>query len=121
MAKIVIVDDSKLARDEVTRALEDAGHEVIGVDPASLYDVLKVVREGRPGLVITDYNMPSLRAESLVRALREDPFLGGLMVMVLSANRDAEAVRSMLERGVDGFAFKGNTAVLVERVRELLG
>ena len=120
MAKILIVDDSKLARDIVGRSLEDAGHEVIGVDPISLYDVLKVVREGRPELVITDYNMPNLSAESLVRALREDQFLKGLRVMVLSANRDAEAVQSMLQRGVDGFAFKGNTAVLVERVREQL-
>jgi len=121
MAKIVIVDDSKLAREIVCRALEEAGHEVLMADPLSLYDVLKVIREGRPSLVITDYNMPSLKAESLVRAVREDPFLKGLLVMVLSANRDAEAVRSMLERGVDGFAFKGNTAILVERVRDLLG
>lgn len=83
--------------------------------------MLKVVREQKPDLVITDYNMPHLHAESLVRAIREDQFLKGLPIMVLSANRDAEAVRSMLERGVDAFAFKGNTAILVERVRELLG
>ena len=65
--------------------------------------------------------MPLLSAESLVRALREDPFLKDLKIMVLSSNHDADAVKAMLDRGVDAYAFKGNTGVLVERVRELLG
>ena len=45
MAKIVIVDDSKLVRDLVARSLVDEGHEVQVVDPISLFDVLKVVRQ----------------------------------------------------------------------------
>jgi CheY-like chemotaxis protein len=120
MTKIVVVDDSKLARDLVARALAEAGHEVHPVAPTSLYEVLKVIREVLPRLVITDYNMPILNAETLVRTLREDPFLKDLLVMVLSANRDADVVSAMLQQGVDGYAFKGNQAVLVERVRALL-
>jgi len=121
MPKILVVDDSKLARDIVARLLVDAGYESIVVDPISLYDVLKAIREAMPDMVITDYNMPFLSAESLVRAIREDQFLKGLVVMVLSSNRDAEAVGSMVQRGVDGFSLKGNNAVMIERVRELLG
>ncbi len=65
--------------------------------------------------------MPRLSAESLLRALREDQFLTDLVVMVLSSDQDAGLAGSMLNRGVDGFAFKGNTAVLLEHTKDLIG
>jgi two-component system phosphate regulon response regulator PhoB len=121
MAKITIVDDSKLVRDLIRRSLGDLDHEVQVVDPQSLFDVLKAVREFMPALVITDYHMPNCSSESLVRALREDPHLKALKILVLSAHHDDEAVKRMMQRGIDGFLFKGNTPMLVERVRALVG
>jgi CheY-like chemotaxis protein len=120
MAKIVVVDDSKLARDVVGRAMEDAGHTVVTVDPISLFEVLKAVREFMPQVVITEYQLSRCNSESLVRTLREDPFLKDLKILALSSYHDAEAVSRMVERGVDSFLFKGDAATLVERIRYLL-
>lgn len=120
MARIVVVDDRKLARDIDARSLTDAGHEVHLADPASLFEVLRAVRELQPRMVILDNELPHVSAETLVRVLREDPFLKDLLILVLSANHAADAVSRMLRQGVDGYAFKGNQAVLVEHVRSLL-
>jgi len=121
MARITLVDDSKLVRDLIRRTLVDAGHEVQAVDPLSLFDVLKAARDFNPTALITDYHMPHCSAESLVRALREDPVLHGIKVLVLTAHHDDETVSRMLDRGVDGFIFKGNTTTLLDRVKELIG
>ena len=121
MARIAIIDDSKLVRDLISRSLDEAGHQVLAVNPASLFDVLKAAREFKPDAVITDYHMPNCSAESLVRALREDPLLELVKILVLTAHRDDDAVKRMLDRGVDGFVFKGNTATLLDRVKELVG
>lgn len=120
MAKITVVDDSKLVRDLISRSLVGLGHEVQAVDPLSLFDVLKAVRGFMPEVVITDYHMPHCSAESLVRALREDSSLKHLKILVLSAHHDEDIVTSMLQRGVDAFVFKGHTPTLLARVRELI-
>jgi CheY-like chemotaxis protein len=121
MPRIAIIDDSKLVRDLVSRALEDAGHQVLAVNPMSLFDVLKASREFKPDAIITDFNMPSCSAESLVRTMREDPQLMNVKILVLTAHHDGETVKRMLDRGVDGFLFKGNITTLLERVKELVG
>jgi two-component system invasion response regulator UvrY len=121
MPRILVIDDSKLVRDLIGRTLGEAGHQTQAVNPTSLFDVLKAAREFKPDAVITDYHMPACSAESLVRTLREDPLLEQVRILVLTAHRDDDAVKRMLDRGVDGFVFKGNTATLLERVKELLG
>jgi len=90
------------------------------MDPLSLFDILKAVRESMPSLVIIDCLQSCCNAETLVRAFREDPFLKGLKVMVFSAQHDAEVVEHMLDRGTDSYVFKGHTATLMERIQELI-
>ncbi len=121
MPRITFIDDSKMVRDLICRALVEAGHQVLAVNPLSLFDVLKATREFMPDAVITDYHMPGCSAESLVRALREDPLLEKVKILVHTSHRDDEAVKRMLDRGVDGFVFKGSTSTLLDRVKELLG
>jgi CheY-like chemotaxis protein len=119
MPRIAFIDDSKLVRDLISRSLLEAGHEVLAVNPLSLFDVLKATREFMPDAVITDYHMPGCSAESLVRALREDPVLENLKILVLTSDHDNDIVKRMLDRGVDGFVFKGSTTTLLDRVKEL--
>jgi CheY-like chemotaxis protein len=121
MAKILVVDDSRMARDLVCSPLEEAGHEVLGVDPSSLLNVLNKVAEFGPDLVITDYQMPNCNGESLVRAIREDPTFKQTPIMLLTANRDEEIVRRLSGYGISGFLYKGKgMQELVSQVSEIL-
>jgi CheY-like chemotaxis protein len=122
MAKILVVDDSSLARHLASAPLEEAGHQVLGVEPASLFDVLASAYEFRPDLIITDYQMPNCNGLSLVRAIREDPSLGRIPIMVLTAHRDNELMERLLTLGIDGILFKGKgMQELVDRVGEIIG
>ena len=47
MGRIMIVDDSRLARTFAAACLRKQGHEVLEVDPTSIFDVLKAVKEAR--------------------------------------------------------------------------
>ncbi|GLH68513.1 hypothetical protein GETHPA_00460 [Geothrix rubra] len=121
MARIAIVDDSRLARVFAAGALRAQGHEVVEVEPDSLFSVLKVLRDDPVDLLVMDLLMPECPGESLVRACREDAALQGLPVLVLSAHRDDEALQRMQQHGISGFLLKPlEPAALVEKVAEAL-
>lgn len=121
MARIAIVDDSRLARVFAAGALRARGHEVVEVEPESLFAVLKVLRDDPVDLVVMDFLMPDCPGESLVRACREDAALKDLPVLLLSAHRDDEALVRMQHLGISGFLLKPvEPTVLAEKVTEAL-
>ena len=97
MARIAIVDDSRLARTFAATCLRKAGHEIVDIDPISIFDVLKVLRENPPELLLMDYLMPGCPGNSLVRAFREDPALKDVPVLIITAHHD-DSVQERLER-----------------------
>lgn len=121
MSRIAIVDDSRLVRTFVAGALRSQGHELVEVEPSSLFDVLGALREAPVDLLIADFLMPECPGESLLRACREDPMLRELPVLVLSAHRDDLSLQRMQQLGISGFLLKPVEArVLVAKVAEVL-
>lgn len=121
MARIAIIDDSRLARTFAASCLRKSGHEIVDIDPISIFEVLKVLREEPPQLILMDYMMPGCPGNSLVRACREDQNLKDIPILVITAHRDDE-VRERLERlGSLGFLHKPFEAqTLQEEVERLL-
>ncbi len=106
MPRIAIVDDSRLARTFAASCLRKSGHEIVEIEPVSIFEVLKILRENPPQLLLMDYLMPGCPGNSLVRAFREDPVLKEIPVLILTAHHDDE-VRERLERmGSLGFLHK---------------
>ena len=121
MARIAIVDDSRLARTFTVSCLKKLGHELVEVDPASLFDVIKLLREQPPQLVVMDYLMPNCPGTSLARAFREDPVLKDIRILMVSAHRDEEVQERLKRLGVDAFLSKPFEAqALVALVEDLL-
>ena len=82
MNTILIVDDEYLIADILGFALEDEGFLVEKASNGS--KALEALKEKRVQLVITDYMMPLLNGEELARAIREDPALSELPVILMS-------------------------------------
>jgi len=122
MGRIMIVDDSRLARTFSSACLRKQGHEVQEVEPTSIFDVLKAVKEARPDLLIMDFLMPNCPGASLARVCREDPELHSLRVLVLTAHHDDVVTGRLLEMGVADVMFKPfEPQALADAVASILG
>lgn len=121
MPRIAIVDDSRLVRAFAAGALRAKGHEVVEVEPSSLFEVLKVLRESPVDLLLADFLMPECPGESLVRACREDGALREMPILILSAHRDDDALTRLQNLGISGFLLKPvEASALTAKVAESL-
>jgi CheY-like chemotaxis protein len=82
MAVIIIAEDESLLADMLADFLEDAGHEVLLAPHGRA--ALKLLREKRPNLLISDYMMPLMTGEELAEAVRKQPELQGLPILLVS-------------------------------------
>ena len=111
-AHILLADDNADLRSYIARLLAERGYEV--TPAADGEAALDAIRRRRPDLVVTDVMMPRLDGFGLLRAIREDPALRDLPVVVLSARAGEEAKVEGLEAGADDYLAKPFSA------RELL-
>ncbi len=103
--RIILADDNADMRGYVTRILEQGGYEVDSV--ADGLAVLALLRTGaRPDLILTDVMMPGLDGFGLLKALRDDPAMEGLLVILLSARAGEEARVEGLAAGADDYLVK---------------
>ncbi len=100
MARVAIVDDSRMARAFVRATLEAAGHEVAEVIPTEVPAVVAALQAWRPDLVILDQAMPGCEGPSLVRACFEAEGLVEVPLLLLTAQRDPELAVRMRKLGV---------------------
>ena len=94
MAKILIVEDNALNIKLFCDLLAAHGHEPEAVTDSRL--ALDAARNFRPELVITDIQLPHVTGLELIRMLREDPELGEVPIMAVTAystTGDEERIR----------------------------
>lgn len=106
MPSIAVVDDSRLARTFAMAALKGQGHEVVDIDPTSLFGVLEALKEKRPDCMVVDWLMPLCPAQSLIRACREESSLANMRIVVLTAHRDDEVLGRLERFGVSHVLLK---------------
>ncbi|MEM8865949.1 MAG: response regulator [Planctomycetota bacterium] len=74
MAKVLVVDDSRLTRRLIVSALEKAGHDIVQAQNGE--EGLKAFRAFNPDCVMSDLLMPVMDGFELTRELRSlDPFV----------------------------------------------
>jgi signal transduction histidine kinase/DNA-binding response OmpR family regulator len=109
--RIVFADDNADMRDYVTRLLGERWEvEAVG-DGAT---ALERIRRAPPALVLCDVMMPGLDGFELVQALRKDPALRAIPILMLSARAGEEESAKGLGTGANDYITKPFSA------RELL-
>jgi signal transduction histidine kinase/CheY-like chemotaxis protein len=101
---ILIADDNADMRDHIARLLVPFGYstEAVGDGEAAL----AAIGRRRPDLVLTDVMMPQLDGFGLLRALRGDPELRDLPVIMLSARAGEEARIEGITASADDYLIK---------------
>jgi signal transduction histidine kinase/CheY-like chemotaxis protein len=79
---ILVVDDDPTARELVARNLERAGFAVVAARGGQ--EGLRLVRELRPAAVTLDIMMPDLDGWTVLAAIKGDPALAGVPVVLMS-------------------------------------
>ncbi|MEP9378161.1 response regulator [Aquabacter sp. CN5-332] len=102
-ARILVADDNADMRDYICRLL-GGGHGCVAVEDGAA--ALSAIRANRPDLLVTDMMMPRLDGFGLIRAIREDPELRDLPIIVLSARAGEEASVEGLAAGADDYLVK---------------
>lgn len=121
MARVCIVDDSRLARTVAATCVRKLGHEVEEIDPTSIFDVLTALKANPPAIILTDYLMPNCPGLSLARSCREDATLKHAHVVVITAHRDEEVLTRMMRMGVSHVLHKPfNPQDLMDLIQELV-
>lgn len=88
--KILIVDDSKLARMAVTRALNALHPDWVRLEAADADSALQIVKQESPHVALLDFNMPGRDGLQLAAEVREvNP---AVRTAVISANHQVEVV-----------------------------
>ncbi len=105
--RIVVADDNADMRDYLTRLLRERWNVEAASDGQA---ALESIRRNPPDLVLTDVMMPGLDGFALLRALRSDPSLRGIPVLLLSARAGEEATAEGLSAGADDYLVKPFTA-----------
>lgn len=78
----LVVDDSMVIRHTVCRFLEERGFAVESASNGK--EALEVVKRVRPGLVITDMQMPAMGGSELISALKSQPEMAGIPIVILT-------------------------------------
>src|SRR3954471_16739922 len=123
--RVVVADDDVLLREGVAGLLERAGFEIAG-QAGDAADLLRVVRDERPDLVVVDIRMPpghdtdGLDAARVIR--QELPEVG---ILVLSAHAEVDEALELLATGrAVGYVLKSRVTKLadfIETVESVIG
>jgi diguanylate cyclase (GGDEF)-like protein len=119
-ALVMMVDDEALLTDVIQSHLEDAGYSrfVSCNDPS---EALPAIAHNRPDILLLDLMMPRVSGFDILDAVRSDPELQYIPIIVLTAASDPSTKLRALEMGATEFLAKPvDASELVLRVRNTL-
>jgi CheY-like chemotaxis protein len=99
---ILVVDDDLPILVLMRSLLREFGFEPVTVESGR--QALAEVRKRRPSVVLIDKNMPGMPGDEVIRAMRDEPGLDDLPILILSGERVSSAELSAL--GADGAVLK---------------
>lgn len=117
--KILIVDDFSTMRRIIKNLLRDLGfNNTTEADDGNT--ALPMLKSGNFDFLITDWNMPGMTGIDLLRAVRSDPGLVSLPVLMVTAESKREQIIEAAQAGVNGYIIKPFTAqTLKEKIDKI--
>jgi DNA-binding response OmpR family regulator len=101
---IVIAEDEPRILRSLAFIVEREGGRAVGCEDGQ--QALDAIRRERPVLAIIDVMMPQLDGLAVTRAVRGDPHLAGLPIVILTALGQADHERQALEAGATRYIRK---------------
>ena len=101
---IMIAEDHADSRKTLAKVLRRMGYRVVEAEDGR--EVLELVRQERPMVVLMDVNMPGMDGVETTLALRNDPKFIDLPILALTGDVTIVNQQRIGEAGVDGYLEK---------------
>lgn len=117
--KILIVDDFSTMRRIIKNLLRDLGfNNTKEADDGTT--ALPMLKNGDFDFLVTDWNMPEMHGLDLLKAVRANPELASLPVMMVTAESKRDQIVEAAQAGVNGYIVKPFTAqILKEKIEKI--
>lgn len=117
--KILVVDDFSTMRRIIKNLLRDLGfNNTTEADDGKT--ALPQLQSGRFDFLITDWNMPVMNGLDLLKAVRADPNLAGLPVLMVTAEAKRDQIVEAANAGINGYIVKPfNAVTLKEKIERI--
>jgi DNA-binding response OmpR family regulator len=102
--RVLVVDDSPAQRHYVADCLARQGFDVVTAEDGAI--ALAKAQTIRPALIVSDYEMPNMTGFELVHALRRDPDLRQVPVIMLTARDSKRDMAQMRAAGASAYLVK---------------
>lgn len=118
--RFLVVDDFSTMRRMVRSVLHELGYnDVVEADDGNA--ALPILKQGSIDFLVTDINMPGMQGIELLKAVRADPKLSKLPVLLVTAEAKREQIVEAARAGVNGYVVKPFTAqVLKDKIEKIL-
>jgi len=115
---ILIVDDSETVRNQVGRALKEAGFGVVQASDG--VEGLRESQEGEFALILLDVSMPRMGGMELLDRLRQEPKTKDVPVLVLTTEMQEAMIQRAKRAGAAGWIIKPvKMQLLVEAIKKV--
>ncbi|MDH3327588.1 MAG: chemotaxis response regulator CheY [Gammaproteobacteria bacterium] len=111
--KILVVDDFSTMRRIIKNLLRDLGFTNTS-DADDGQTALPMLKSGSYDFLVTDWNMPGMTGIELLKAVRADPDLASLPVLMVTAEQKKEQIIEAAQAGVNGYIVKPFTAITLK-------
>lgn len=104
--KVFITDDHLLILEGLTAILESIeGIEIVGIAQSG-QGTLEKIPDSRPDLLITDYHMPKMNGQELLREVKKN--FPEIKVLILSMHEEISEIIELLKDKADGYLLKNS-------------
>ncbi len=108
--RILVVDDAPFIRDMVKKQLRDEIPDLELKDAADGVRALALIKQWSPEIVLSDWEMPNMNGEELLREVRLMPNGATLPFIMITSRGDRDHVVKAVQSGVSDYITKPFTA-----------
>ena len=111
--KVLVVDDFSTMRRIVKNLLKQIGYTDIE-EAEDGVQALSKLQNGGFGLVVSDWNMPNMDGLDMLKAVRQEPAIKDIPVLMVTAEAEKEKVITAIQAGVNNYVVKPFTGEILK-------
>jgi len=104
MDTILIIEDNKTMRDSTAELLSLAGYNTMKASNGK--EGLEIAKKEHPNLILCDIMMPGLDGYGVLKAIENQPDLGAIPFVFLTAKSEKGYFRKAMDQGADDYLMK---------------